>query len=444
MLPLLSCVAPNAASVKRDVQGSLEPAIGTGDFNITRYTRRDHAKQADFGKFLATSGGLMTDYTCEVDLATTCKTGVVPEAAAVHTGLLLAPGIHAIMYGSSHMKEIGMALVDAHRMAGVVAKHGDLAQMLFKGMDPDLSDCDSPGDDAAAKSAQLDPSLMMDWASVEKEDADTGYKCNQVSYTSTTCRKHVSLDFQRFTFSTGAALTLVTNYGRLQRKAGQARLETMLPLLKMEGFRNVALVQAPHIDEYFDGHCKKHQDPSFQPQQLPNTFECVIDDKEAYAQNPVYNKLHAKMSTEEGTEYVKCVAERTFFKAFTSPAQMTWLETVLLVPWMYQPGVKYAGIYELGRVAREFMCSQDDIGSDEGKGRDDYKVENVPGSHLCMVVCQEGTDQCHSGAVVPLVADMLKTLGIAAAPAGAAPAGAAPADAATPADAAPAGAASLS
>ena len=69
----------------------------------------------------------------------------------------------------------------------------------------------------------------------------------------------------------------------------------------------------------------------------------------------------------------------------------------------------------MGRVSREYKCSYDDTNGDvRGKGTDDFK--SIPGSHLCMVVCQDGTDDCYAGPLVALAADMLRATRTAANP----------------------------
>tara|TARA_B110001452_G_scaffold242035_1_gene224562 strand:+ start:211 stop:1593 length:1383 start_codon:yes stop_codon:yes gene_type:complete len=412
MLPLLSCVA-SAPSYRGGASGSLEPGSGTGGWNTSALNvSRTNSKSAqelssDFAKYLAEGHGVPTDYTCEVDLNSVCKTGVVQDAshATVRVDLMLAPGTHLILYGSSHMKEIGIGILEAHRMANVVTKRGNLEEALFKSIeDPDLSDCDA-GSDVDAGLA-YDPAVMKDWAEVGEEDAYEGWHCNKISAEASTCKAHIADDFQRFTFSTGAALTLVTNYGPLQRTSGQARLEQMLPHLKMEGLRNVAFVQAPHVDEYFDQHCKKQQDESYQPTRIPNTFQCVIEDGSDGADRAEM-KLRAKLTPEKATKHVNCVVELPFYKAFTSEAQQKWLETTLMVPWMYEPGAQFTGIYEMGRVSREYRCSVDE--DVQGRGTDNFAVKSVPGTHLCMVVCQDGSDDCYAGPLLALASDMLQT-----------------------------------
>lgn len=363
-----------------------------------------------FGNFLAEYAGVPTEYTCEVDLSQTCKSGGVDGPLGDPRYLLLAPKTQVILYGSSHMKQLGVAIVEAHRYETQEKMNGDLDQLFFANSveGPDCDGATGNRMDSILNGTQ--ESIVVDevgsgsgsgigsgqegwdiWEEVRSEEdlrVDGEYLCNRAKYGNTPCVTPMEDSFVRYTFKNGAMLTMITNYGRLMRTSGQARLTQLLPKLRVEGYRNVALVQTPHVDQYFEEQCKKEKDPSYQPQKLPVTFDCVDPDHKEVA---------------DAVEYAKCLMAMPFYQSLAS--QAAWLETKLVVPWMYATGLPASdNVYELGKLAQLYRCSYDDVSGELGKGLDyDYP----PGSHLCMVVCEESSDQCSPGPIIAMIADML-------------------------------------
>merc|ERR1711988_762512 len=95
-------------------------------------------------------------------------------------------------------------------------------------------------------------------------------------------------------------------------------------------------------------------------------------------------------------------------------AQQAWLETTLLLPWMYHPGAVGEAtdrFYEMSVKADQYRCAFDDDNDVKGKATDRLSGGSAPGFHLCIAVCQEGTSECYPSALVAITADVLKAVG---------------------------------
>ena len=199
--------------------------------------------------------------------------------------LALPAGMRLLLYGPSFLNEVAEAVVGAHMFAGDVsvteAHLGDATKAT-----EETTNCVTPERLSRAHSIEED---------IQRRQA-------------------------KFTFSSGAVLVAVSNYGPLQRSSSESQLRDMLA----ENDFTHAVYMSPHSDAYFNARClgaETGHDPSTDFE----GFLCPSDDGRGPA------------------SYLACVHESAQFKTisdyFAERFRFTpepWRRLTLFMPFVYE------------------------------------------------------------------------------------------------------------
>ena len=195
----------------------------------------------------------------------------------------------------------------------------------------------------AAKQAAAEKSEAVRAAEARRREYDEDPKCadppcaaemkstSAFAATSThpvAWRESLHSYFGRHRFKNNSSMTVIANFGPLQR-SGSIQLRKFLPRLREPG-TNVAFIQAPHVDAYFDEHCKHAHDSKYAPAELPTTFDCESSEQVGGGTTTTSDLSNSKWN-QLTHWHLECVRNNRWYRSFE--AAKDWLPSVYLVPW---------------------------------------------------------------------------------------------------------------